>query len=94
MMADLSDTTPQAWRKQFEMMRRVPASKRLALALELTEVGRKLILADLCQKFPQAGDEEIRRRFIARLIQRDDVIRAYGFDWSLTTCESGPISLR
>lgn len=80
MKAHVSDTTPEALRKHFEMMRCVPASKRLALAFELTEAGRKLILADLHQKFPDAGEEEIRSRFIARVLPCADVIRAYGFD--------------
>ncbi len=61
------------------MMRCIPP-KRLALAFELTEAVRKLILADLHQRFPQAGDGEIRRRFIARVLPRADVIRVYGFD--------------
>jgi len=51
----------------YEMMRLLPAPKRLAPAFELTEAVRRLILADLHQRFPQAGDEEIRRRFIARV---------------------------
>jgi hypothetical protein len=41
---------------------------------------RDLILADLRHRFPEAGDIEIRRRFISRVLGRDDVIRAYGFD--------------
>lgn len=64
----------------YEMMRRLPASKRLALAFELTEAVRKMILADLEQRFPQADEEEIRTRFIARVLPRADVIRVYGFD--------------
>jgi len=61
------DTTPEAQRMHYEMMRLLPAPKRLAPAFELTEAVRRLILADLHQRFPQAGDEEIRRRFIARV---------------------------
>ncbi len=74
------DTTPEAQQMHYEMMRRLPAPKRLALAFELTEAVRKLILADLHQRFPQASDQEIRRRFIARALPRADVIRVYGFD--------------
>ena len=79
-MNRLSDTTPEAQQMHYELMRRLPASRRLELALELTEAGRQLILADLELRFPQAGDEELRRRFIARVLPRADVIRAYGFD--------------
>lgn len=67
-------------RVHFELMRGVPASKRLSLALELTQTTRHLVLADLKHRYPKADDEEIRRRFIARVLPRDDVIRVYGFD--------------
>lgn len=62
------------------MMRGVPLSKRLALALDLTEAGRKLVLADLHHRFPNATEIEIRDRFISRILPRADVIKVYGFD--------------
>ena len=75
-----SDTSPDAQRKHYEMMRSVPAWKRLALAFELTQATRRLILANLEHRFPKADQGEIRRRFIARVLPREDVIRAFGFD--------------
>jgi hypothetical protein len=75
-----ADTTPEAQRIQYQLLRRLPAWKRLTLAFELTQATRRLILADLRHKFPEAGDEEIRRKFISRVLPREDVIRAYGFD--------------
>ncbi|HEX9422500.1 MAG TPA: hypothetical protein VF899_04605 [Pyrinomonadaceae bacterium] len=74
------DTTPEAQQMHFKLMRRLSAWKRLRLALELTQATRQLILADIRHRFPAATDEEIRRRFIARVLPREDVIRAYGFD--------------
>lgn len=74
------DTTPDAQRKQIELMRRLSPSQKLGLAFSLTDTMRNLILADLQQRFPQADETEIRRRFIARVLSREDVIRAYGFD--------------
>lgn len=74
------DTTPEAQRMHYELMRRLPPSRRLALAFELTQATRKLILADLQCRFPEASQTEIHRRFIARVLPREDVIRAYGFD--------------
>jgi len=61
-------------------MRGLTAEKPLMLAFQLPEAKRKLILADLYYHFPKATDQEIRRRFIARVLPREDVIRAYGFD--------------
>ena len=74
------DTTNEAQRVHFELMRRLPGWKRLALAFDLTQATRQLVLADIHHHFVGASDEEIRRRFIARVLPRDDVIRAYGFD--------------
>ncbi|MEA2175500.1 MAG: hypothetical protein QOD00_3092 [Blastocatellia bacterium] len=74
------DTTPEAQQKQFELLRRLPVWKRLALTCELIQASRKLMLADLRRRFPRATEEELRRRLIARLLTRDEVIRAYGFD--------------
>ena len=74
------DTTAEAQEMHYAMMRRLQAPQRLALALGLTHALRKLILADLHHRFPQASDEDIRRRFISRVLPRADVIRVYGFD--------------
>jgi hypothetical protein len=80
MKQPLSDTSPHAQRMHYPLMRRIPAARRLALAFELTEAGRKLILANLESRFPHASPGEIRRRSIARVLPRADVIRAFGFD--------------
>jgi hypothetical protein len=74
------DTTPDAQRKQVELLRRLSPSQKLSLAFALTDTMRELILADLRHRFPRADEAEIRRRFIARVLSREDVIRAYGFD--------------
>ncbi len=75
-----ADTTVEAQRKQYELMRKLTPTQRLALAFELTDAGRKLILADIKHRFPQANEAEIKRRFAARVLPRADVIRVYGFD--------------
>ena len=74
------DTTPEAQQMMFKLMRRTPVWKRLALTCELIQATRLLMLADLRRRFPLAGEEELRRRLIAELLPRDEVIRAYGFD--------------
>ena len=74
------DTTPDAQRKQFELMRRLSPAQKLSLAFALTDTMRDLIRADLHRRFPNADETELRRRFIARVLPREDVIRAYGFD--------------
>lgn len=75
-----SDTTPEAQAKQYELMRRLSPEQRLSMAFALTDAMRQLVMADLKHRFPKADEDEIRRRFIARVLPREDVIRAYGFD--------------
>jgi hypothetical protein len=74
------DTSAEAQEMHFALMRRLPDWKRLALAFELTQATRQLVLADIRARFADADEDEIRRRFIARVLSREDVIRAYGFD--------------
>ena len=75
-----SDTTPEAQAMHYKLMQRLSPEQRLSMAFALTNATRKLVLADLQYRFPQADKDEIRRRFIARVLPREDVIRAYGFD--------------
>lgn len=74
------DTSTEAQRMHFQLMRQLPGWKRLTLALELTDALRQLVLTDIRHRFAEASEEEVRRRFIARVLPREDVIRAFGFD--------------
>jgi hypothetical protein len=74
------DTSPQIQRKHYELMRRLSPEEKLSMAFALTDATRQMVLSDLKHRFPQATEDEIRRRFIARVLPRPDVIRAYGFD--------------
>ena len=64
----------------FELTRRAPVWKRLKLTCEFVQTTRMLMLADLRSRFPGAGEEELRRRFIARVLTREEALSAYGFD--------------
>lgn len=74
------DTTQEAQDMLFELTRRAPVWKRLKLTCELVQTTRLLMLADLRSRFPEAGAEELRRRFIARVLTREEALRVYGFD--------------
>jgi hypothetical protein len=75
-----ADTSPQFQQKHYELMRRLSPETKLAMAFALTDATRQLVMADLRHRFPEADENEVRRRFIARVLPRQDVIRAYGFD--------------
>jgi hypothetical protein len=74
------DTSPEAQQVQFELLRRTPVWKRLALTCEIIQATRKLMLSDLRRRYPQASENELRRKLIARLLTRDEVMSVYGFD--------------
>ncbi|HEV8429326.1 MAG TPA: hypothetical protein VGQ41_15600 [Pyrinomonadaceae bacterium] len=54
------DTTVEAQRKHYELMRRLSPEQKLSLAFALTDATRQLILADLQHRFPQADAEATR----------------------------------
>ena len=37
-------------------------------------------MAGLRRRYPQAGEDELRRRFAALVLDRDTVMRVYGWD--------------
>jgi hypothetical protein len=76
----LRDTSLEMQLKQIEMARSLSPERRLTLALELTNTVREMIVADLRFRFPHESESQRRRRFIARVLPREDVMRAFGFD--------------
>ncbi len=74
------DTSSEVQRIIFEMLRDAPASRKLGLTFELIQTTRMLVLSGLRRRFPMASEAELRRRLISKLLPREDVIKAYGFD--------------
>ena len=74
------DTPAEVQRIHFALLREATTVKKLKLTFDLIQMLRRLTLADIRRQFPNASEEELRRRFIARLLSREDVISAYGFD--------------
>ena len=74
------DTSPEIQKIFFEMLRDVPASKKLSLTFDLIQTTRLFVFSGLRSRFPEASETELRRRLVSKLLHRDDVIKAYGFD--------------
>jgi len=75
-----SDTTPEAEAVLLELLRQAPVWKRLQMVDQMYETLRLLTTADLRRCYPNADENEIRRRLAARLLSRADVMAAYGWD--------------
>jgi len=74
------DTSPEAETVLLELLRQAPVWKRLQMVDQMHETLRLLTMADLRRCYPNADENEIKRRLAARLLSRADVIAAYGWD--------------
>ncbi len=62
------------------LLRSAPVWKRLKMVGDLNQSLHALATADLRRCYPEATDKELKRRLAARLLDREDVIAAYGWD--------------
>ncbi|HKH49265.1 MAG TPA: hypothetical protein VKM72_31750 [Thermoanaerobaculia bacterium] len=72
------DTDPDAERVQIEIFRRMPAWRKVQLVEDAIEVSRQLALAGLRQRHPNAGPEELHRRFLSLSLGEELAARVYG----------------
>jgi hypothetical protein len=69
-----ADTTLEAARVQFEVFRRMPAEKRLALALQMSDSLREVAAAGVRHRHPEYTPEQVRLAAI-RLTLGDDLFQ-------------------
>jgi hypothetical protein len=80
-MATLSeDTSPEAERVLIELARKMSPRRKLEIAGSMSRTLWRLAEVGVRSRHPDAGEEEIRRRLGARLLPRELVIAAYGWD--------------
>jgi hypothetical protein len=66
------DTTPEAWRVQMGIYRRMSPGKRIELALELSDEARHLVVAGVRSRHPEYSAEQVRLA-VFRLMRGKDV---------------------
>jgi len=76
----LPDTSADAEEVLVTLLRRAPVWKRLKMVGDLNHSLRALATADLRRCYPEATEKELKRRLAARLLNREEVIAAYGWD--------------
>ena len=76
----LEDTTPEAERVIIELARATPVWRKFEQVAETTETCRAFAMAGLRERYPEATQEELRRRLAALVLDRETVIRVYGWD--------------
>lgn len=80
MKPEPEDTNPEAERALIEMLRRTPTWKRAEQLAGLIHARNVFILSDLRRRYPEADAEELRKRLAARLLPREEVVRAFAWD--------------
>lgn len=74
------DTSAEAQEILFAMLREAPPARKLSLTLQLIQNTRLLTLPGLRRRLSHLPEAEIERRFIAKILTREHVVSAYGFD--------------
>jgi hypothetical protein len=75
-----SDTDPKAMEVWLDLQRRMPAGQKLMAVLAASHLVLRMYEAGVRLQYPEADDREIFLRVAARHLDRDLMIRAYGWD--------------
>ncbi len=73
-----SDTDPKAEQVQIELLRRVPAWRKIQMVSQLNETVRTLALSGLRQRHPNASPELLRRMLADQILGEALAEKVYG----------------
>ncbi|MEW6102347.1 MAG: hypothetical protein AB1630_00785 [bacterium] len=74
------DTQPEAEKVLIELLRKAPAWRKIEMVSQITTACRELALIGLRRRYPEANDDELKKRLAALVLPREIVIRAYNWD--------------
>lgn len=75
-----ADTSYEAEQVLFSLYRRLPPWEKIRHIAEDSRFCDELALRNILRRFPDAGEREIRLRLGARRLDRETMIRVYGWD--------------
>lgn len=75
-----ADTDEATERKLIELTRAMSDEKKLSLLFSMIETGRQLSFAGLKNRYPQASPEDLKKRYAALVLDRETVMKVYGWD--------------
>jgi hypothetical protein len=76
----IQDTDPEARRVLIELARRTPVWKKFAQVAATTETCRAFAKAGIRRRHPNASEDEVKRRLAGVTLDRETVIKVYGWD--------------
>ena len=77
---EFQDTDPAAMEVWIELLREKTPGEKLALTFELTDLAMEMARAGERLRHPHASEREVFLRAASRWLDRDLMIRAYGWD--------------
>jgi hypothetical protein len=69
-----ADTTPAAWGVQLDIYRRMAPSRRLELALQMSDSLRRVVASGVRSRHPEYSEEQVRLA-VTRLWLGEDLFR-------------------
>lgn len=75
-----ADTDPKALEAFLEIHRRMTPGEKLARIFELTAFQEGLQYASVRSMYPSASEREVFLRVVSRRLDRETMIKAYGWD--------------
>jgi hypothetical protein len=72
------DTPPETERALFAMLREMPPWRKLEMVAQLNQAGRELASAGLRMRYPNATQDELRRRLADIMLGGELAARVYG----------------
>jgi hypothetical protein len=75
-----SDTDEKTERVLIELLRDVPAWRKIEQVEDITRTCRLFALIGLRDSYPQASESELKLRLAARVFDRETVKKVYGWD--------------
>lgn len=80
MSARPEDTSPEAFEVQLRIYREMSPARKLQQVNALIRASRRLAMAGLRERHPDASDEELKKRFAALVLDAETVRKVYGWD--------------
>jgi hypothetical protein len=74
------DTDPETERLLTELARPTPVWKKFRQVGALNQMCRAFAKAGIRRRYPEANEEEVRRRLAAVLFDRETVVKVFGWD--------------
>lgn len=89
------DTTPEAEEVLIGLLRAAPPWRKIQMVCELNATVRRLALAGLRDRHPEADEDELRRRLADLLLGKELAAEVFGPlppDWEPTYIGAGPLN--